>query len=203
MDRIKIDQIIVVEGKYDKNTLGQIFDTIIIETGGFAIFNSKDKLNLIRSLAQKRQVLILTDSDSAGFLIRNYLKGVLPKDKVLHAYIPEICGKERRKAQASKEGLLGVEGIDRKTIADAVARAGARILDNHGREEAGLTAADLYDAGLLGGKDSKEKRAKLLRGMGLPGKLSSSAMLDVINAVCTRQEFFSAIEQYMDIRTKN
>ena len=199
MEKIKIHPIIIVEGRYDKNLLSQIFDTIIIETCGFGIFKAKDKLELIRRLAQKRQVLILTDSDSAGFLIRNHLKGVLPTDRVLHAYIPEIFGKEKRKAQASKEGLLGVEGVDKQTILSAVERAGVEL----GRSEKSdkprnLTSADLYQAGLLGGKDSGKKRLELLKQLGLPGKLSTSAMLEVINAMLTEQEFFSILSKILN-----
>ena len=196
MEKIKIHPIIIVEGRYDKNLLSQIFDTIIIETCGFGIFKAKDKLELIRKLAQKRQVLILTDSDSAGFLIRNHLKGVLPSDRVLHAYIPEIFGKEKRKAQVSKEGLLGVEGVDKEIILSAVGRAGVKLgwtekFDKPG----GITSVDFYRAGLLGGKGSAQKRRDLLKQLGLPGKLSTSAMIEVVNAMFTEDEFWAVAEQ--------
>jgi len=196
-EKIKVSEVIVVEGRYDKNTLSQIIDGTIIETQGFGIFSDKEKLELLRSMAEKRGLIILTDSDGGGFLIRNYLKGSIDPAKVKHAYIPDIPGKERRKSAPSKEGKLGVEGMDRETIIKALRTAGASLETGSDslRESERITKSDLYFLGLSGGPDSRERRLVLQKSLGLPEKLSPNALLDVLNALMTRSEFMSSVEK--------
>ena len=187
---IKVNEVIVVEGRYDKNTLSQIIDGTIIETQGFGIFSDKEKLNLLRRLAEKRGLLVLTDSDGAGFVIRNYLKGAIDPKYVKHAYVPDILGKEKRKSAPSKEGKLGVEGMSREVIETALTRAGISIGDageDNCRQE--ITKADLFELGLSGGEGSSQKRHSLLTRLQLPEKLSTNALIDVLNALMTRDEF--------------
>ena len=182
---IKIREAIVVEGRYDKNTLSQIVDAPIFETNGFGIFKDKKRMTLLRRIAAQRGVIIFTDSDGAGFVIRNYLKGALPKEQVLHAYIPDIYGKERRKAVASKEGKLGVEGMTREVILEALRKAGAEEVQQIGEP---ISKADLYFAG-LSGPNSSEKRKKLLEELGFPEHMSGNALLDALNLLMCREEF--------------
>lgn len=192
---IRIKEVIVVEGRYDKNTLSQLIDGTIIETEGFGIFSNKEKLALLRRLAEKRGLLVLTDSDGAGFVIRNFLKGAIDSKLVKHAYIPDISGKERRKQSPSKEGKLGVEGMGPEVLLAALERAG--VLTEAGEapaREAPLITADLYALGLSGGKESAEKRKKLLKKLNLPEKLSARATLEVLNALYTRAELFALAE---------
>ena len=160
---LKIKEAIVVEGRYDKNKLAQLVDTVILETSGFGIFKDKEQLALLRRIGEKRGLILLTDSDGAGFVIRNHLKGALPPDQVKHAYIPDCFGKERRKRKPGKEGKLGVEGMEPEVLLQALRRAGATILDEEeGREESPpLTKADLFACGLSGGEGSREKRQAL------------------------------------------
>lgn len=187
MDRIK--EVIVVEGRYDRNTLSQVVDAVIIETAGFGIFSDREKMELLRRMALKRGLIILTDSDGAGFMIRNHIKGGIPQEYIKHAYIPEIAGKERRKNAPSKEGTLGVEGMKPETLLEALRRAGATFEGENGcTSEKTITKAELYSLGLFGGADSVRKRRELLKAMGLPEKLSSNAMLDVLNALITVEE---------------
>ena len=189
---IRIKEAIVVEGRYDKNTLSQLIDGTIIETEGFGIFSNKEKLALLRRLAEKRGLLILTDSDGAGFVIRNFLKGALDPKLVKHAYIPDVLGKESRKAAPSKEGKLGVEGMRPGVLLEALRRAG--VIAEEGAEaerEEPLITADLYALGLSGGKESGVKRKRLLEKLSLPEKLSPRAMLEVLNALYSREEFFA------------
>lgn len=188
---IRIKEVIVVEGRYDKNTLSQLIDGTIIETQGFGIFSNKEKLALLRRLAEKRGLLVLTDSDGAGFVIRNFLKGAIDPKLVKHAYIPDISGKERRKQSASKEGKLGVEGMRPEVLLAALERAGVLTEGQTSTREAPLVTADLYALGLSGGKESAEKRKKLLKKLNLPEKLSARAMLEVLNALYTRAELFA------------
>ena len=182
---IKIKEAIVVEGRYDKNTLSQTADTVILETDGFGVFRDGEKLTLLRRIAEKRGLIVLTDSDGAGFVIRNYLKGALPRDRVKHAYIPDLYGKERRKRRPGKEGKLGVEGMSPAVLEAALRRAGATIEGEETvRSAPGLTKADLYAWGLSGGENSREKRKKLLAALDLPEHLSPNAMLPVLR-LCT------------------
>ncbi len=188
--KIRVREAIVVEGRYDKNTLSQIIDGAIVETSGFGVFKDDEKLRLLRRLCEHRGLVILTDSDGAGFVIRNYLKGALPKDRVKHAYIPDIRGRERRKKTASKEGTLGVEGMTREVLLAALKTAGATI-EGADPSDAGrhaISKADLYFLGLSGTDGSAERRRALLRRLDLPEKLSSSAMLDVLRALYTLSE---------------
>ena len=192
---IKVNEVIVVEGRYDKNTLSQIIDGTIIETQGFGIFSDKEKLNLLRRLAEKRGLLVLTDSDGAGFVIRNYLKGAIDPKYVKHAYVPDILGKEKRKSTPSKEGKLGVEGMSREVIESALTRAGISMGEadeDNCRQE--ITKADLFELGLSGGEGSSQKRHSLLTRLQLPEKLSTNALIDVLNALMTRDEFFNMFE---------
>ena len=186
MQRIK--EVIIVEGRYDKNTLSQVVQATILETSGYGIFNDKQKLQLIRRLAVERGVIVLTDSDSAGFLIRNHLKGSVAEGRVLHAYIPDRKGRERRKAQAGKEGKLGVEGMDPETLLTALRQAGATfeqetLAQNGTGETQKLTKAQLFEAGLTGRPDSKARRLKLLAQLDLPEHLTTNGLLDVLNAL--------------------
>ena len=187
---IKLREAILVEGRYDVNTVRQVVDTVVLETGGFHIFNNKDQLKVIRRIAETRGLIVLTDSDGAGFVIRNYLKGALPQDRIKQAYVPDVTGKERRKKHGSKEGKLGVEGMRPDVLLEALRRAGATI-EGEETMAAGtrITKADLYAAGLTGGADSKAARQRLLAQLDLPEHLSTNALLEVLNALMTREEF--------------
>lgn len=187
MEKIKVSEVLVVEGRYDLNTLKQVFDATIVTTEGFGIFNDSEKLNLIRRLAQKRGVVILTDSDGAGFVIRSKLKSSLDPALVKHAYIPDVAGKEKRKRTRSKEGKLGVEGMDREVLIQALRRSGATLDGESASGAGGITKADLYALGLSGRPGSAEKRQELLRRMDLPEHLSPNALLDVLNILTTRE----------------
>ena len=191
---IRIKEAIVVEGRYDKNTLSQIVDAHIIETAGFGIFSDKEKTALLRRLAEKCGIIILTDSDGAGFLIRNRIKGAVPDGCVKHAYIPDIKGKERRKQHASKEGKLGVEGMTPEIIIEALKRSGATIQGESTEPRKGeITKGDLYELGLSGGAGSAEKRKELAHKLALPEKMSANALLDVLNTLYTKEELFDLI----------
>ena len=186
---ISIKEAVIVEGRYDKIKLSEVVDTPVIETGGFRIFKDKEKQNLIRKIASERGILVLTDSDSAGFVIRNFLKGSVPESKIKHAYIPQLKGKEKRKSEASKEGLLGVEGVSAEIIADAVRKSGAVILgENSEIKASGITKQDLYDLGLTGRENSAVLRKQLLKKLGLPSYLSTNAMLSALNCLYSLEE---------------
>lgn len=190
-----IRETIIVEGRYDINTLKQCVDAHVIETSGFGIFNDSEKRKLIEKLAQKNGVIIFTDSDGAGFVIRNHLKGMIQKGTVKHAYIPEIVGKERRKANSSKSGLLGVEGMTREIIIEALKRAGATFDDGSRKQLSEITKQDMYCWGLSGGEKSKDKREKLALELGLPRLMSANAFLSAINMIFTKEEFTSAVNK--------
>jgi len=179
---IKIREAIVVEGRYDKNTLSQIVDAPILETSGFGIMKDKQQLDLLRKVAATRGLVVLTDPDGAGFVIRNYLKGAIPADQLKHAYIPDVPGKERRKAAPGKEGKLGVEGMRPEVIVDALRKAGATI-EGEGttRTVGSISKQDMMELGLSGGPNSREKRQKLLKTLDLPEHISSNAMLQALN----------------------
>ena len=193
----KISEVIVVEGRYDKNTLSQVVDAAIIETSGFGIFNDKEKQSLLRKMAEKRGLIVLTDSDGAGFVIRNFIKGAVDPKYVKHAYIPELHGKERRKTKASKEGLLGVEGMRPEVIIDALRRAGASVDGEVSKACGKITKADLYAMGLTGRENSADKRKAVLKKLELPEKLSTDAMLQVLNALYTREEFICFVSNLL------
>ncbi len=185
---IKLQQAIVVEGRYDKNTLSQIVDAPIFETKGFGVMHDPKLLEFLRRVAQERGLIILTDSDGAGFVIRNYLKGALPKEKVLHAYIPDVLGKERRKPHAGKEGKLGVEGMPPEVLLRALQNAGAQV-ESTEMPTRRITKTDLFLAGFSGGKDSAYKRKQLYRELNLPEHLGSNALIDALNLLMSYEEF--------------
>jgi len=190
----KIKEVIVVEGRYDKNTLSQVVDAVIVETSGFGIFNDKEKQRMLSKMASARGLIVLTDSDGAGFVIRNFIKGCIDPALVKHAYIPEIEGKERRKQHASKEGQLGVEGMRPQVLLDALKRAGASFENiEQTQPTERITKADMYKMGLSGGQGSRAKREELLKKLDLPKKLSADALLDVLNALMSRDEFFEML----------
>ena len=193
MDKQKLRQAIVVEGKYDQNTLRQIVDTAIFTTNGFADMKDPALLHLLQQAAQTTGLVILTDSDGAGFLIRNTLKSALPETGVLHAYIPDLPGKEKRKAAPGKEGLLGVEGMRPEILLKALRNAGAEFADGStpppAREP--ITKQDLFALGLSGGPESAKKRAALLKALSLPAHMSANALLQALNVLFSREEFFT------------
>ncbi len=186
---VKIKEAIVVEGRYDKNTLSQIVDAPILETAGFGIFKDKQQMNLLRKVAQIRGLIVFTDSDGAGFVIRNHIKSAIPGKYLKHAYIPDIPGKERRKAAPGKEGKLGVEGMTPEIILTALRNAGATIEGETPKRTAGaIGKADLFGLGLYGIPDSTENRKKLLKKLDLPEHTSPNAMLQAINLLMTLEE---------------
>jgi len=186
---VKLRQAIVVEGRYDAGRLRQIVDAPVFETSGFGVMNDKKLLSLLRRVAQQRGLIILTDSDGAGFVIRNFLKGALPKDRVLHAYIPDIYGKERRKAKPGKEGKLGVEGMEREVILRALENAGAMMEENSGPVRTPITKFDLYLCGLSGTDGSSFARKQLLQDLELPEHMSTNALLQALNVLYDREDF--------------
>lgn len=196
---IRIKEAILVEGRYDVNTVRQVVDTVILETGGFRIFNNAEQLQMIRRIAAVRGLIVLTDSDGAGFVIRNYLKGALPKQQVKQAYIPDVLGKESRKRKVSKEGKLGVEGMRPTVIIDALRRAGATFLDDNTaseRQAPPIIKADLFAWGLSGGQGSAARRKLLLRKLDLPEHMTANALLEFINAVSTRSEILEVLSSF-------
>ena len=193
---ISVKEVIVVEGRYDKNTLSQVFDAVIVEPSGFGLFKDGEKLALLRRLAEKRGLVVLTDSDGAGFVIRNYIKGAIDPALVKMAYIPDVPGKERRKSSPSKEGKLGVEGMSAEVLIAALRRAGATL----GGETAthrtgGITKATLYELGLSGRPDSAARRRELLKKLDLPEKLGANALLDVLNALYDEESLRASVLQ--------
>ena len=188
----KVREVIVVEGRYDKNTISQVVDATVVTLGGFSVFNDREKLAFLRRLAQERGLIVLTDSDGAGFLLRNYLKGALPTDRVKQAYIPDIAGKERRKRRPGKEGKLGVEGMPPTVLLEALRRCGATFEDESAEAapaEQPITKADLYELGLTGGPDSAEKRREVLRRLDLPAHLTANGLLEALNLLYGRRAF--------------
>lgn len=186
---IKIREAIVVEGRYDKNTLAQIVDAPILETSGFGVMNDKKLLQLLRNVAKTRGLIVFTDSDGAGFLIRNFLKGAISAQYLKHAYIPDIPGKERRKSAPGKEGKLGVEGMRPEVILESLRRAGATLEgETEVRTAGNITKCHLVELGLSGGPDSAAKRQKLIRKLQLPERLSANALLQALNLLTDLQE---------------
>lgn len=200
MDKLKLRQAIVVEGKYDQNTLRQIVDTAIFTTNGFADMKDPALLRLLQQAAQTTGLVILTDSDGAGFLIRNTLKSALPETGVLHAYIPDLPGKEKRKAAPGKEGLLGVEGMTPEILLNALRNAGAEFADGSTppptREP--ITKQDLFALGLSGGPESAKKRDALLKALSLPAHMSANALLQALNVLFSREEFFTQARRLLE-----
>lgn len=185
---IKIKQAVIVEGKYDKIRLSNIVDAVIIPTHGFSIYKDKETAELIKTLAKTTGIIILTDSDSAGFQIRSRIRNIVRDGEVINVYIPDIAGKERRKREPSKEGLLGVEGIDDKLLIEAFRKAGV-IAEERPRVTDPITKADLLDLGLVGGEGSAAKRADLQKKLGLPARLSANMLLEILNVMYTREDF--------------
>ena len=185
---IVIDEAIIVEGKYDKIKLSSIVDAVIIETNGFAIFKDREKMELIRKLADNSGIIVLTDSDSAGFMIRSKLSSSIAPDRIKQAFVPDIFGKEKRKDSASKEGKIGVEGMDSEIILQALKQAGAVVKADESKQE--ITKADFFNWGLTGGADSTQKRKKLLKKLELPERLSTKMMISVVNRLYDRKSFF-------------
>ena len=185
---VKIKEAIVVEGRYDKNTLSQIVDAPILETSGFGIFKDKAQMALLRRIAQTRGLIVFTDSDGAGFVIRNHIKSAIPGKYLKHAYIPDIPGKEKRKSAPGKEGKLGVEGMSREIILEALRRAGATIEGEEAPQSCRITKQDLMSLGLSGGPDAGAKRLALLKKLNLPERMSPNAMLQALNLLYSLEE---------------
>ena len=196
---IMIREAIVVEGRYDKNTLSQVVDAPILETSGFGIMKDKQQLKLLRRVAKARGLIVFTDSDGAGFVIRNFLKGAIEPQYLKHAYIPDIAGKERRKSAPGKEGKLGVEGMTPQVIESCLRRAGATVLGEESAEMVKtITKQDLVDLGLSGGADSSAKRKRLLKALDLPEHMSSNAMLQALNLLYTLEQLRQTLSQLLD-----
>ena len=192
---VKIKEAIVVEGRYDKNTLSQIVDAPILETAGFGIFKDKQQMALLRRVAENRGLIVFTDSDGAGFVIRNHIKSVIPAKFLKHAYIPDIYGKERRKSAPGKEGKLGVEGMRPETILEALRRAGATMEGEAAAPQNQITKQDLTELGLSGGADSSAKRLALLKKLDLPEHMSANAMLQALNLLYTLDELSELVRE--------
>ena len=205
-EKLELRETVIVEGRYDKIKLSECIASPIIETGGFRVFKDKEKQHLIRAIAERRGILIMTDVDSAGFVIRNFLRGIVPEDRIYHAYIPTVEGKEKRKAESSKEGILGVEGIDRDALIESIRNSGAHIVSvGKGLEapedtdsevkivQSEITKADFFDYGLTGFENSAAYRVEILSSLGLPKYLTTNAMISALNCLFTKDEF----EQYL------
>ena len=190
---VKIKEAIVVEGRYDKNTLSQIVDAPILETSGFGIFKDKQQMSLLRRIAETRGLIVFTDSDGAGFVIRNHIKSAIPGKYLKHAYTPDILGKERRKAAPGKEGKLGVEGMKPEIIIEALRRAGATIEGETSVSGSQITKQDLMELGLSGGADASAKRLALLKKLDLPEHMSANAMLQALNLLLTTEELYELV----------
>ena len=191
---LKIKEAIVVEGRYDKNTLSQIVDAPILETSGFGIFKDREQMSLLRRVAERRGLIVFTDSDGAGFVIRNHIKSAIPGRYLKHAYIPDVYGKEKRKAAPGKEGKLGVEGLPPEILLDALRRAGATIEGQDSPGNKGITKQDLMARGLSGGANAGAKRQLLLKKLGLPERMSANAMLQALNLLYTPEELELILE---------
>lgn len=192
---VKIKEAIVVEGRYDKNTLSQIVDAPILETSGFGIFKDKKQMALLRQVAEKRGLIVFTDSDGAGFVIRNHLKSAIPGKYLKHAYIPDIYGKEKRKSAPGKEGKLGVEGMKPEIILEALKKAGATIEGEETAPTHTITKQDLMELGLSGGADASEKRRQLLKKLNFPEHMSANAMLQALNLLYSLEELQQIMEE--------
>lgn len=185
---LKIKEAIVVEGRYDKNTLAQIVDAPIFETGGFAIFKDRKKMSLLRQVAQMRGLIVFTDSDGAGFVIRNHIKSAIDNQYLKHAYIPDLYGKEKRKKCAGKEGKLGVEGMTQTVILESLYRAGATVLGEEERCAHQITKQDFMSLGLSGGPEASHKRLLLLKYLQFPERMSTNSMLQALNLLMTVED---------------
>lgn len=191
MEKIKLNQAVIVEGRYDKIKLSGILDAFIIETNGFGIFKDKQRLSFIKRIANERGIIILTDSDHAGFMIRNYISSGVPKDKIINVYIPDVYGKEKRKTQSSKEGKLGVEGMTKEVILKALENA--RVTSTAVLNDNPVTNYDLFEVGLSGTLNAKQNKKKLLAKLNLPEFLSTNSLLSYINNLMTKEEFYAIV----------
>lgn len=194
---IKLNMPIIVEGKYDKITLENLVDTLIISTNGFRIFKNKEMCNLIRSFAQTSGIIIMTDSDSAGQVIRNYIKNIAAGGKIINLYVPQLKGKEKRKATPSKEGYLGVEGLSTEVLLETFSKYGITGVENSVKGKK-ITKTDFYTLGLSGGENSAANRQKLIAHLNLPQNLSSSALLDVVNTLYGYSDFVAIAEKVLN-----
>jgi ribonuclease M5 len=194
----KLKEAIVVEGKYDKNTLSQIIDAPIFVTNGFGIFKDKPQMDLLRRVAQQRGLVVFTDADGAGFVIRNHIKSVIPAQHLKHAYTPDIFGKERRKVTAGKEGKLGVEGMHPEIILDALRASGATFLGEEAQTVGDLSKQDLVEMGLSGGPQSAQMRLTLLKHLGLPEHMSANALLEALNLLYSREEVLALVNNIFE-----
>lgn len=192
---IKLKEAVIVEGRYDKIKLKNLIDAPIIETNGFRIFNDKERRDMIRQIADKRGILVMTDSDGAGLVIRNFLNGAVDKDKIKHCYIPQLEGKEKRKEQKSKEGFLGVEGVPDDVIIEAIRKSGATVIGEEAAQTNEITKADLFTLGLTGTENSAQKRKKLLKKLNMPDYLSTNAMLTALNCLYSLEELKSLLNE--------
>ena len=192
---VKIREAIVVEGRYDKNTLSQIVDAPILETSGFGIFKDKQQMSLLRRVAQTRGLIVFTDSDGAGFMIRNHIKSAIPSRYLKHAYIPDVFGKERRKSAPGKEGKLGVEGMTPDVIIEALRRAGATLEGESVATRNQISKQDLIELGLSGGADASAKRLILLKKLNLPEHMSANAMLQALNLLYSLDELNELVRE--------
>ena len=192
---VKIKEAIVVEGRYDKNTLSQIVDAPILETAGFGIFKDKKQMALLRQVAEKRGLIVFTDADGAGFVIRNHVKSAIPANFLKHAYTPDIFGKERRKDKAGKEGKLGVEGMKPEIILEALRKAGATIEGEEVQPSNAITKQDMMDLGLSGGADASAKRLMLLKKLNLPEHMSANALLQALNLLYSLEELQKLVSE--------
>lgn len=190
---ITIKEAIIVEGKYDKMRLKSVVNATIIETNGFRIFKDKEKVSLIKQLAQKQGIIVLTDSDGAGFVIRNHLKNIVPKEQIKHAYIPQIKGKEKRKDAPSKEGTLGVEGIDEQQLLLSLKNAG--VTYNSADKKNSISKTDLYKLGLTGRDNSQKMRGELLKKLNLPQYITTNALIDVLNSLMDLEELANIVDE--------
>ena len=191
---VKIKEAIVVEGRYDKNTLSQILDAPILETSGFGIFKDRQQMTLLRRIAETRGLIVFTDSDGAGFVIRNHIKSAIPGKYLKHAYIPDIYGKEKRKSAPGKEGKLGVEGMTKETILESLRRAGATIEGEEAPVSRQITKQDLMELGLSGTPEASSNRLKLLKKLNLPERMSPNAMLQALNLLYNLEELSTIME---------
>ena len=191
---VKIKEAILVEGRYDKNTLSQIVDAPILETNGFGIFKDKKQMALIRQVAEKRGLIVFTDADGAGFVIRNHVKSAIPGKFLKHAYTPDVFGKERRKDKAGKEGKLGVEGMKPEIILEALRKAGATIEGEGTPMGSAITKQDFMELGLSGGADASAKRLALLKKLNLPEHMSANALLQALNLLYSLEELKEILE---------
>lgn len=197
---IKLSQAVIVEGKYDKITLENIIDATIITTNGFRIFKDKEKRDLIKLLAERRGVVVITDSDNAGSLIRSHLKQICPEDTITNVYVPQLKGKERRKVVPSKQGLLGVEGLDKQTLIDALARSGITGKNIEQKSKKNITKTDMFVLKLSGGQNCSYLRDELATYLKLPTGMSPNAFLDCINAIYDYDEFIKAVDLWQKSR---